>query len=197
MVDGPLNTQCWAWIGDKDKNGYARCKLNGSDVYMHRLMAGLLDAPSHVFACHHCDNPSCINPEHIYAGDVQSNSDDMVDRGRCSMHRLQWTEKDAQEAIDMYYGGMTMKKVGDCFGVAKSTVKYLLDGKTLPHLRRPYRWVQMPLFGEVKFNGSINPHDVWRIHALRKQGWSQRRIAELLSVSQPSISNVLNGKTHS
>lgn len=79
--------ECWAWMGCKDKNGYGvvnrrKVSKNGF-IRAHRYSFYLLNAklPNNM-ACHTCDNPSCVNPNHIYDGTGSDNMRDMIARNR-------------------------------------------------------------------------------------------------------------------
>lgn len=77
---------CWEWTGTPADHGYGRMSYKNRVHMVHRLAAHLwlgLDLwDSNVKVCHHCDNPPCFNPEHLYLGTQQSNMDDMTARGR-------------------------------------------------------------------------------------------------------------------
>ncbi len=81
-------TGCWECISHfLNKQGYAQIKLNMENNGIHRLVLEeklgrkLLKFPKEVTR-HKCDNPCCINPDHLEVGSVKDNSQDMVKRGR-------------------------------------------------------------------------------------------------------------------
>lgn len=84
---------CWEWTGPKDKDGYGMLAVieNGRRVTRraHRLSfrewSGNL--PPQLFVLHSCDNPSCVNPDHLRLGTPQDNANDKMARGR---HRNQY-----------------------------------------------------------------------------------------------------------
>lgn len=76
---------CWPWKAASHPAGYGRVGDGGNDLYVHRLMLEReIGRPlaSYEFACHHCDNPPCCNPAHLFVGDAKANHDDMVLKGR-------------------------------------------------------------------------------------------------------------------
>lgn len=79
---------CWQWTGNRIAGGYGRFGVAGEQVYAHRraweITAGA-PFPAGMHACHTCDNPTCCNPGHIYAGTQGDNVRDMYARGRWSV----------------------------------------------------------------------------------------------------------------
>ena len=78
-------TECWNWTGNLDRHGYGKKSINNKVKSTHRIMYEYIhgkttsDKPS---ILHHCDNPKCCNPKHLYAGTVQDNVNDRVKRNR-------------------------------------------------------------------------------------------------------------------
>lgn len=82
------STGYWLWTGPVNAKGYGLWSdaTNGERGLAHRVsLARVSSMPSaEVFACHHCDNPPCVNPEHLYWGTVRDNARDAVERGRAA-----------------------------------------------------------------------------------------------------------------
>ena len=80
------STGCYNYTGSNDDRGYGRIRIGGGvRIKTHRL-AILLDGrdlPKDMYACHTCDNPSCVNPKHLFVGTHTDNMNDMVVKGRC------------------------------------------------------------------------------------------------------------------
>ena len=79
---------CWIWKGAKLKEGYGLFKLNKlmGEFLAHRISYVLHHIPVPNFkllcVCHTCDNPSCINPDHLFLGTKADNNKDRSNKNR-------------------------------------------------------------------------------------------------------------------
>lgn len=113
---------CWEWTGSKLAFGYGRVWWNGKLNLVHRLVYEALveDIPKGLFVLHHCDNPPCFNPNHLYVGTDQDNSNDRVSRGRQVNYTYERTE---EHRIKM--------------SVARKGIKSTKNGKTMSGENHP------------------------------------------------------------
>lgn len=71
---------CWTWTAKTEPKGYGRWRSTLAHRESWRRANG--DIPDGLWILHHCDNPPCVNPAHLYLGTVVENVRDMIDRGR-------------------------------------------------------------------------------------------------------------------
>ena len=74
---------CWVWIA-QNVNGYGRLRIKGKLKLAHRVIWELKIGriPKGLDVLHSCDNPSCVNPQHLWLGTHQQNMKDRDKKGR-------------------------------------------------------------------------------------------------------------------
>lgn len=75
---------CWIWIGEIRKDGYGEILAYKTRVTAHRFSYSFYkgEIPEGLCVCHTCDNPLCVNPEHLWLGTVKENMEDRNKKGR-------------------------------------------------------------------------------------------------------------------
>lgn len=83
---------CWIWNAQRNSKGYGWFDYKGKGIKAHRMVWILThgEIPKGLCVLHHCDNPSCVNPDHLFLGTYKDNSEDMIKKGRsklCGNHK--------------------------------------------------------------------------------------------------------------
>lgn len=75
---------CVVWAGYRDRDGYGHIYVGNKKTPVHRLVYTLVHGtiPAGMCVCHHCDNPACCEPAHLFLGTQADNVMDMVNKGR-------------------------------------------------------------------------------------------------------------------
>ena len=85
--------QCWIWQGSKSSEGYGQVTIQGKTIGTHRFSYKYhkkID-PGKYLVCHTCDNPPCVNPNHLWLGTDKDNVQDMIAKNRQNhMPRQPW-----------------------------------------------------------------------------------------------------------
>jgi hypothetical protein len=84
-IDQQGPADCWEWKGAKDTWGYGVFWTGFRHVQATRVLWFIVNdylPDSDEFVCHHCDNPACCNPTHLYIASHRDNMRDMVRKGR-------------------------------------------------------------------------------------------------------------------
>lgn len=82
---------CFAWTGHVDEHGYGYITLKCRDGKFRSLRAPRVlweltngPIPDGQYICHHCDNPNCVRPDHLFLGSHEDNMRDMREKGRAA-----------------------------------------------------------------------------------------------------------------
>lgn len=119
---------CWNWTAAKSKAGYGQIRSKGITYYAHRLMWEELygKIPKGYYICHHCDNPACVRPEHLFLGTSKDNHQDCMRKGRDNIgERNGWSKLTADEVLAirrLWYGRIPTRLIAQMFGVGTNTV---------------------------------------------------------------------------
>lgn len=106
-------SDCIEWIGWYD-GAYGRIKVDGKKWRVHRLIWTLLKdkIPDNYYVLHKCDNPKCINIDHLFLGTAADNMQDKVNKGRAlgnpsklfidDIRKIQKDNRTLREIADSY-----------------------------------------------------------------------------------------------
>jgi hypothetical protein len=140
-VDRRGPDECWPWMRSDFRGGYGQFSLRGTPVRASRVVATIAHGPcpaTGAQALHHCDNPPCCNPAHIYWGTHVENTTDRSVRGRLafgSRHgRALLSEADVRDLRARHAQGADHASLAAAFGIALSTVGRITRHETWRHV---------------------------------------------------------------
>ena len=136
--------KCWEWTASKSR-GYGQFRRNRKQEKSHRVAWTLTkgEIPSGLLVLHKCDNPVCVNPEHLFLGTYQDNMDDMVEKGRDvkiagefgeTHHSAKLTEEDVLEIRNLKKKGVKAKVLAEHYGVHQVTISSIVRKHTWKHI---------------------------------------------------------------
>lgn len=134
------SANCWTWVGPKDAKGYGLFWLKGSSKRAHRVSIEMHLGVSAVGTTilHSCDNPSCVNPDHLSIGTQADNVRDMHIKGRAASRTgslngaSKLTEADVMQIRSSHEGNTSL---GRQYGVSKTTIMRVRKGLSWAHVK--------------------------------------------------------------
>jgi hypothetical protein len=141
--DGTLR-ECWEWLGSKSHEGYGRFSVNYADVKSHRfsffLRTGILE--ENLFICHICDNPGCVNPNHLWLGTLQANNFDKTLKGRTAkgsmfVNKALLNEKDVKDILIRLRNKESGVSIAKDYPVSNQAISNIKIGRTWKHVTLP------------------------------------------------------------
>lgn len=127
---------CWLWTGAKKAAGYGNFMVRkGHIASAHRVSWELHKGqiPDGLWILHRCDNPSCVNPDHLFPGTPKENSEDMCAKGRARgavaggefhpQHKL--TDTDVVSIRALRADGLMLKEIASRFAISEGHTSYL------------------------------------------------------------------------
>lgn len=167
---------CWVWKGKRNPKGYGRWGKHYTHRYSWSLANGAI--PQGLWILHHCDNPPCVNPAHLYLGTVVENARDAVARGR--VHRPERTQRCPQGHA----------KSGDNLSVVISEGRPVHRCRACENARsREYQRELRRAKGVV--SQLLTDEEKERIRALSRDGMPQRKIAVEVGRGYATVQRVL------
>lgn len=90
--------ECWEWLASKVgplKYGHFWGGKDSGQIMAHRFswIIHYGEIPEGMYVCHHCDNPPCVNPNHLFLGTYSDNMFDMWNKGRHDLDDF-WSDYD-------------------------------------------------------------------------------------------------------
>jgi hypothetical protein len=132
---------CWNCTShSKDKLGYCRIQMDGKKMLVHRLLYEQLfgELDPEIFVCHRCDNPSCLNPEHLFAGTGVDNIQDCLAKGRMPLGSnrafAKLKEADIKPIRAFCKERIPQVEIAKRFGVSQSLIAMINNGKIWRHV---------------------------------------------------------------
>ena len=127
----PILGNCWKWKGPTDKNGYGKVWLGYAPMYATLLSWFIykkVDVPLLGEICHLCNNPKCVNPQHLYHG---TRSDNMKYAAYCCRINTQKVDRNVATQIikDYKSENITQVALAEKYKISRSTIQRVLGGQ--------------------------------------------------------------------
>jgi hypothetical protein len=145
---------CWEYGGKIGNHGYGLVYIpngtrHGATALAHRVVyEGMVGPiPDGMFLCHHCDNPRCVRPDHLFLGTLNDNVQDAKQKGRMKTggvlppvrkgeanNKAKLTADKVREIRQEYQSGTSITKLGRRFGVTEQAIWAIVTRQTWKHV---------------------------------------------------------------
>lgn len=195
---------CWLWTGAKTTDGYG-CFGNGrlGSKRAHRFSWEIdrETIPPNMELCHTCDNPSCVNPEHLFIGTHTDNMRDAARKKKFPLRygtdhpRGKWSDEQVKSMVQLYNSGTPIKEICSLFGICRSSLgnilyrsarEHALDGIRVSKKKRtPYRK------GEHNSRSRFKTDQILKIRNLYESGSSPKEIKSIFNLPEGTFWSIV------
>jgi len=197
---------CWEWLAHRNPRGYGMFMYENSAQLAHRIsyMMEYGEIPYGLLVCHKCDNPACVNPNHLFLGTPNDNMKDMVKKNRQNQGEEVYTSKLNENIIrEILYGinnGVykSISQIKKKYNVGKTTIVDLLHSKNwkpiIHEVEKELNLNVIDLYNKIT-KKRMNEQTVIKIRELISQGYSNTYIGKLLGYARNTIANIRSCKS--
>ena len=136
---------CWGWTGYRNTKNYAAMLSQdlGRSIGAHRISWVIHNGPTPdgMCVCHHCDNPECTNPDHLFLGTYKDNIRDMMNKGRQSFRppgsanpQAKLTEEQVLEIRSLHDQGVGYRNLSKRFSMGETVIWRIVKRKKWTHI---------------------------------------------------------------
>lgn len=214
-VDKSSPNGCWEWTATKNNKGYgcfsARQIIPGrkTKALAHRLSYAYFKGPipPGQNILHSCDNPACVNPDHLRAGSQSENISESVAKGRKPLANIRGeqigTSRLTAEKVfsirEKYLAGVPRAQIASEADISEVTIKRVVSGRSWQHLiglrGQTIERLNAEKAKREKAGSVLTAEHIPYIRAEIATGRSNQDIADELGVHRRTIADIRNGIT--
>lgn len=196
------NTGCWLWFGAKGVGGYGVLSVRSRKRLAHRVawvLANRREIRAGKMICHRCDNPPCVNPDHLYEGTNRENSRDKVRRNRQPRGSQVGGAKLTGELAARLRAARTwseLRQIAAKAGVSENHAREVRRARSWKHLGPPASERLTGIFrrGEQIESARLTERDVVELRRRVSSGETQTSLALEFGITQSAVSLIVRGR---
>ena len=132
------NSGCWLWMGYCNSQGYGQFGVGSNKIEKaHRVSFKYFcgEIPNGMYVMHKCDNPTCVNPDHLRIGTPKENSLDRDEKGRGAKGIKNGKSILTEEIVKFIRSSpLSRRKLADQIGVKQQTIQSVRSGRNWSHV---------------------------------------------------------------
>ena len=126
---------CHTWLRGHNKHGRPVTYIRGRAEYVYRVLYEETYGAITLNLCHRCDNPGCVNLDHVFEGTTAENNTDSANKGRKRGERHPYTSFTDNDIRAIRSDMRTHQTIANEYGVDRATISHIKSGKNWSHVQ--------------------------------------------------------------
>jgi len=189
--------ECWIWTGHTNRRGYGKITtVKNSSIRVNRLswMIHYGPIPDGMWVLHHCDNPHCVRPDHLFLGTSTDNMRDASLKGRISRGERRYNatipDADIPAIRERFARGESLGSLANHYSVTKACIGFIVHGSS-------HAWIQEGPISPSRPRRKLTQEEAQDIRAIYASGGATtKELSERYGISAGSIRMIIRNKTY-